>query len=294
MPNRTLGITFAGGGNRAFYQLGLMNVWGDALWPRVGAVAACSAGACVACMILSERVKQTSDFWKRRRAHVTRNFTWSNLLRGDNPAPHAPIYRDTLLHAFADGGFERIRRQPFPIFILAAALPPRLPPALATTLGITAYTVEKTLRKTMIHPSLGKLLGFAPFAHDARACKTPEDLAALILASSATPPFTPVGRYAERPLLDGGMVDNVPAFLLDDAPGVTHNLVLLTRPYPPTALGRRGDRLYLAPVVPTPVGRWDYTRPDLIDATIAQGEAEALQHHSALNAFLQDAATAPS
>src|SRR4051812_35296517 len=115
MVERDLAITFAGGGNRAFYQLGLMRRWAPELLPRVAAIAAVSAGACVATFMLSERADEAGEFWRERRRHVTKNFEWSKLLRGERPAPHAEIYRATLLHAFAEGGLERVRRQPFPI-----------------------------------------------------------------------------------------------------------------------------------------------------------------------------------
>lgn len=285
MNQRFLGITFAGGGNRAFYQYGFMRVRSD-LWNHVGAIASCSAGACVATFILSERGDVTSDFWKQRRAHVTKNFEWGNLLKGKKLTPHAPVYRDTLLYAYREGGLERIKKQPFPIYILTAELPAALPATLATLLGMTAYSVEKMFKKGMMHPSWGKYLGFRDAAFDARECSTPEELTALVLASSATPPFTPLGDFASKKLLDGGMVDNVPAFLLDDAP-IEKHLVMLTRPYPKDVLGRKGNRLYLAPSEPTPVTRWDYTRPDLVDATIEMGAREAELYKSEIDEFLK-------
>jgi predicted acylesterase/phospholipase RssA len=119
-----------------------------------------------------------------------------------------------------------------------------------------------------------------------RDCASPEELADLVLASSATPPFTPVGCFRTRRLLDGGLVDNVPAFVAEKRPGVRRTIVLLTRPYAPRVLGHRGRRLYLAPTGPTPIGRWDYTRPEALEDTVAMGEAEALVHAPALDAFL--------
>jgi predicted acylesterase/phospholipase RssA len=52
---RDLAITFSGGGNKSFYQLGLLRGWGARLLERVAAVAACGAGACVAALYLSGR-----------------------------------------------------------------------------------------------------------------------------------------------------------------------------------------------------------------------------------------------
>ncbi len=288
MSVRDLGITFAGGGNRAFYQMGLWRAWGDRLLPRIAAVGSVSAGACVICTILSGREAQAREFWTARRAHVRRNVEWRRLLRGQNPTPHGPIFRDTLRHTFIEGGLERVRAAPFPVWILAAEFPRGLPAGAAVAVGLGGYTLEKRMVKGRVHPEWGKALGFVPFIADARDCETPDALAALILASSSTPPFTPVGEFGGRRLLDGGMIDNVPAFVAERHPAVRRNLVLLTRPYPPAARGRHGSRLYLAPTQGTPVNRWDYTAPERVWATITMGEREAAVHAPLLDDFLHD------
>jgi predicted acylesterase/phospholipase RssA len=109
---------------------------------------------------------------------------------------------------------------------------------------------------------------------------------ALVLASSATPPFTPLGRVRGQLLLDGGMVDNAPAYLAEAVPGVERTLVLLTRPYPGPNIGWQGRRLYLAPTEPPPISRWDYTSVARVEATLALGRADADRHASALEALL--------
>jgi predicted acylesterase/phospholipase RssA len=287
MRKRDVAITFAGGGNRAFFQLGLMNRLAPLLTPRLGAIAACSAGACVATLWLAERSAETHDFWIKRREGVTKNLDVRRLMKREPLAPHGAVYRDTLLFSFREGGFERIVSQPFPIWILAARFPAHMPSSLAVAAGIGAYSLEKAMRPEMIHPSWGKKLGFRPFLFDARDCRSPEELADLILASSATPPFTPVGRFDGEPLLDGGMVDNVPAFAAERDPSVKLNVVLLTRPYPSQVLGQNGARYYIAPTVPVPIERWDYTRPDRLGATIDMGEREASIHQPALTRIVE-------
>ncbi len=279
---RDIALTFAGGGNRAFYQLGLMNRWKERLLPRVGAIGACSAGAFVATLMLTGRHEEVRKYWLERRSGVERNFDWRRLRRGESPAPHGPIYRDTLLFAFSDGGFEIVRDQPFPIYIVASAFPSRWPVAAAVGLGIGAYQLEKALRRAMVHPTWGRRLGFRPVVVDARDCQTKEELASLILASSATPPFTPIGSFRGRQLLDGGLVDNVPAFAVETHAELPRHLVLLTRPYRPEALASCASRIYVAPTQPVPVERWDYTRPHLLDETIAMGEREAVLHEKRL------------
>ena len=283
---RSLALTLAGGGNRAFYQLGVLQRWGERIAPELAVVAACSAGACVASLYFSERASQTREFWMRRRAGVTRNFDWSKLLRGERPAPHAAVYRDTMIFAMQDGGLERLRALPFPLLVLAAGFHSSMPVWAAVVVGLSAYNLEKRWAPERIHPRLGRTLGFVPRVFDARACETPEQVADLILASSATPPFTAIGSYQNHVLLDGGMVDNVPAFVAEREPAVTKNLVLLTRPYPARVIGPQASRLYVAPSRPTPVERWDYTRPDLVDETVTMGERESVEQRDALEAFL--------
>jgi predicted patatin/cPLA2 family phospholipase len=289
MSTRDLALTFAGGGNRAFYQLGLLNRWGDRLLGRACGVAACSAGACVVTFYLTGRQEEIADYWRERRGHVRKNLEWRRVLRGESPAPHGPIYREVLEFAFSRGGLERVRESPFPILVLAAAFPRLVPAGVAVATGIGAYQVEKAIRRRMIHPSFGRSLGFRPFVFDARECETAEELADLVIASSATPPFTPIGMFRGSRLLDGGMVDNAPAFVGDEIPGAARNLVLLTRPYPEGVTGRRGRRFYVAPSEPVPISRWDYTRPHLLDETIALGERDAERFGADLDAFLAPA-----
>lgn len=284
---RDLALTFAGGGNRAFYQLGLMTRWDERLLPRTAAIASCSAGACVITTHLSGRRAEARQYWMDRTRGITRNFDWSKLLRGQRPAPQGDIYRDTLLVTFAEGGLERIRRQPFPIYVLASSFPALVPGAMAVTLGITLYSIERSLRRGP-HPKSPHLVGFKAIAVDARECETPEELASLILASSATPPFTPLGKFRGQRLLDGGMIDNAPAFVVEERhPEVRHSIVLMSRPYHPSVMGIQGRRLYVAPTRPTPIDRWDYTRPHLLDDTVAMGEREAAVHESTLLRYLE-------
>ena len=282
---RDLALTFAGGGNRAFYQQGLLERWGDWMLPRTAGIASCSAGAFVIVSWLAQRHRESWDFWVKRRHGVTRNIDPLNLFRGVPMAPHGAVYRETAMHVLSDGGFERVKAQPFPIWILAAAFPWYLPAPLAVVAGLAGYQAEKALYPMRVHPTLGRALGFRAVVVDARDCNSPAELTDIILASSATPPFTPIGNFRGQRLLDGGMIDNVPAFIGDTIPGATRNLVFLTRRYPGDP-GAVGNRLYLAPSRPVPTNRWDYTRPELIRETIALGAHDADLHWPAVERFL--------
>ncbi len=283
---RDVALTLAGGGNRALLQTGILRRRWPRLEPRIAGLAACSAGASIAVSLLTGRELESSAYWLGRRAGVTRNVDWRLLALGRRPTPHTPIYRDTLRYALAEGGFERLRAAPFPVLVLTAVPPRWVPAPLAALIGMTVYSVERQVRHGRLHPSSGRRLGFTPRAFDLRGCESPEDVIDIVLASSATPPFTPIGRREGQALLDGGLVDNAPAFLADRIPGVGRHLVLLTRPYPESSVGRKGNRWYLSPGETVPISRWEYTRPDLIAATIALGHREAGRREAELSEFL--------
>ena len=285
-PARDLAVTLAGGGNRAFYQLGLLDPWWRDLGPRVGSMAACSAGACTALLLLTGRADPTFRFWHQRRAHVRKNFEWWRLARGDRPAPHFPVYRDTLHFALAEGGFERLQAVPFPLWVLVAVPPHGLPIPLAVPIGMGAYSLERWLNPGRLHPGIGRRLGFEPRAFDIRRCATIDEVVSIVLASSATPPFTPVGFLGGQAVLDGGLVDNAPAFVAEQTSGIRRHLVVLTRPYPAESVGHRNGRWYLCPSRPVPADRWDYTRPERIAATIALGAEDARTRRADLDAWL--------
>lgn len=286
MEERSLALTLAGGGNRAFYQAGLLEVLGSRIMPHLSVVATCSAGASMAALFFADRVDRAAGIWKRNVDGIDRNLDLRRLWRGESIAPHGRIYRETMIEAMEDGGLQRIQRLPFPLLVLTTGFSRYVPALAAVMLGLSAYNLEKRLRPRQLHPTFGRRLGFSPRIFDARECTTVEELTDLVLASSATPPFTPVGWYRGHRLLDGGVIDNVPAFVAEADPHTRRNLIMLTRPYPSGVLGRKGDRLYIGPTGDVPISRWDYTRPERLDETIAMGRRDAAVYGPALDQFL--------
>jgi len=283
---RDLGLTFAGGGSRSFYQVGLLEQWGPRVIPRLAAVSGVSAGAAMAALTLAGRAEEALAAFTEERRGLRRNVQPSRLLAGERPMPHDGIYRRTMLRALEGEGFARLRALPFPLYVLCAVVPPRVPPAVSVFGGLLLYQAEKKLRPRMLHPTVGRRVGFVERAHDARQCATLEDLVDLILASSSTPPFTRLGAYGGEALLDGSLIDNAPAHLVVEAPGVKKTLVLLTRPYPTGVGGAVGERLYLAPSSKVPIGRWDYREQAPVEATLSLGRRDATVHAEALERFL--------
>ena len=110
-----------------------------------------------------------------------------------------------------------------------------------------------------VHQEWATKAGFRGAVVSVRDCRTPEELADLLLASSCTPPVIPVMYRNNSPVLDGGLVDNAPVAALGPDPGPT--LVLLTRRYPLECLPRIPGRIYVQPSESVGVYKWDYTNP---------------------------------
>lgn len=273
------------------FQLGWFSEHQAAILPRVAAISACSAGAAMAVMLFSGREETTKGFFAEARKGVTGHVNLARWRTHGRPFPHESIYRESLHHALDQGGFERIKALPFAFDILCAALPSRpiynspvgIPAGIAV--GMAVYQAEKRMRKEMLHPTYPRWAGFRLRSWDARDCRTPEELVDLVLASSATPPFTKVGNFRGEQLLDGSLIDNAPAFLCEER-GVDHTLVLLTRPYPNAVLGRRGNRTYIAPQAQLPIARWDYRESAPVDETRAIGTTRAAADAALVTALL--------
>ena len=287
-------VVFAGGGNRCWWQAGWWDTVAPELHLRPRVIAGISAGAATACMIYAHDSHQTMDYYRAVLAGNRRNAYWGNLLRNERVFPHYGIYRTALLTIFADGRLAHLQQAP-EIRIGVAHIPRWSGPRLAVAAGLLAYNIDKHVLKTL-HPRLGRKLGFRPEFVRAQDCASPDQLADLLLQSASTPPFTPVLRRHGRPVLDGGLVDNVPVDALDAAPG--NVLVLVTRRYPRPrrfVLEEGGQRrLYLQPSERVPISSWDYTRPDAMTHAYElgrrDGETFLREWPSILNTELRPAA----
>lgn len=262
-------VVFAGGGNRCFWQAGFWSV----VAPRTGLAperaVAVSAGAALACAIFANRVEEALALTCQAMAANPRNRYWGNLLRREPVFPHAAIYRNILLEALNGEALARLHAGP-ELLVEIARIPDWMNPFGAVALGLGAYQLEKQLFHP-VNPKWGQRLGFHAEFIPVRGCPDRQTLADLILASSCTPPFTPLARWQGRIALDGGLVDNVPVAPTVAGPGPT--LVLLTRPY--KVLPDVPGRLFAQPSSKVPVSAWDYTSPAGVEATFRQGQKDA-------------------
>ncbi len=248
-------VVFAGGGNRCLWQVGFWEAVAPEIGLRPRVAAAVSAGAAMACALLCGRGRFALDYLKEKLARNPANFYPRNLLTKQKVFPHYDMYRQALLDVLDEQAFTRLQSGP-EVRILLARPPRWAGGTLGVGVGFLSYTLEKMIRRPL-HPHYASRLGFRPVAVRVSQCSGPRQLAELILASSCTPPVLPKMCWNGFPVLDGGLVDNVPLAALDPEEGPT--LILLTRRYPPDRLETPPDRVYLQPSRPVEVSKWDYT-----------------------------------
>jgi len=91
------------------------------------------------------------------------------------------------------------------------------------------------------------------------------------LAASCVPPVLPEGRFGDRNVLDGGLIENIPVRLADDEPGET--LVLLSRRYE-RRLPASARITWVQPSVPIKIDKFDYANPEGLQETFELGIAD--------------------
>lgn len=250
-------VVFAGGGSRCVWQVGFWEAIEPVFNLNPDVVTGVSAGATMACIILSGRAGFALEYMKRATANNEKNFYPENVIKKEELFPHPAIYRKAILATMDKAAMDKLASGPELRVVLAR--PPRYTgPRSAVLLGFLCYVVEK-YTKEPLHPQLASKAGFRADIVSTRECQTPDEVADLLLASSCTPPILPVMYRNSLPVLDGGLVDNIPVCALkeDDGPA----LVLLTRRYPLEKLPEAGDRLYVQPSETIPIYKWDYTNP---------------------------------
>lgn len=275
-------VVFAGGGSRCFWHAGFWREVQEPLALAPRQIAAVSAAGAIACAITAGIAHEALRLFQAATRANPRNVYWRNLFTSDPVFPHERIYRKAVLDLFDHTALAKVHAGP-DIRMLLGRLPRWLGPRTGILAAAVAYNFDKRVRK-VVHPTTPLALGFRPEVVSVRTCATPEALADLVLASSCSPPMTPLLTWNGRYALDGGVVDNVPVCALDDAPGET--LVMLTRRYP--ALPAIPGRTYVQPSEKPAVSAWEYTSAEGLQAAYDLGRRDGeafVKNHGRSAAF---------
>jgi predicted acylesterase/phospholipase RssA len=264
---------FAGGGSRCVWQLGFWhgaNAAGLGLDETVSYVASTSAGCAMATAAILNRELEALERFKVLTAANPSNVHWRNLRPGSRKPllPHMGMYRQVMNDFLTSDDLTALKRKALEFLI--ARRPVHLPGVLGPLIGFTVYGLEKRITGR-VHPQWSRRLGFEPIVANAGAATGVQELVEMVLAASCVPPVLRSPPYRGQLVLDGGMIDNVPAFLADQRPGET--LVLLSKRYP-RPLPEVPGRTYVQPSAPIRMDKFDYANPLGLQAVFELGTAD--------------------
>jgi predicted acylesterase/phospholipase RssA len=270
-------ISLAGGGNRCWWQAGVLDAWLSSHRLQAQRFVGTSAGAAIAAATLSGTLPQAID--NCRRLYAENPSVW----RGRSGAwfAHEVIYPAWINSYLCDAALTRLRNSGKALWVGVGRLPRALPVWTGVLLGTGAYLADKYYG-THLHPKLASWCGLRSELHNLNTVPDRQAGIHLLISAAAAPPFIACRHLQGRTAVDGGFVDNAPRLPLDES-NCAH-LMLLTRHYPkrPLMFYFQG-RTYLQPSMPIPVSTWDCTRRTDIMAAVVLGQQDGVNALRYLN-----------
>lgn len=277
MPQPTFeNAVFAGGGSRCFWQLGFWqgaNEAGVELTRTVRYAASTSAGCIVATAALLDRTQEALTLFKSYTESNPRNIHWDNLRPGrDGPLlPHMDMFLRAAREFLTPTDLQNLASKR--LEFLVTRIPGVWPASLAAMVAFMVYGLEKRITGAL-HPNWTQKLGFQPRVWSNQDAHDLEDFIAMMMASSSVPPVLPSPPYRGDRVLDGGIIDNVPAHLSDGRPGRT--LVLLSKRYR-HPLPEGGVRTYVQPSREITLDKFNYADPVALQQVYELGVGDGIR-----------------
>jgi predicted acylesterase/phospholipase RssA len=268
-------LIFAGGGNRCWWQAGVLTHWLNQGLQLPLQLVGTSAGAAVAAACLTTDGTQVAlDACLRLYNGNARMLDWHGLTRFKPRFAHQHIYPSWLSSFVNAQTFDTLCKVPSKLRV-AFTRPARwLGLGGSVVIGTLAYLVDK-YSGSRLHPGLPRMLGLHQEFLEPQACTSVAEAQNLLVAAAAAPPFLSAQRIGGAHAIDGGYFDNAP---IPPQMDVERNgtLILLTRHYPklPT-LFRCLGRNYLQPSQRVPVSTWDCTMRATVREAFALGQLDA-------------------
>ena len=267
-------LVLQGGGVRCLWQAGFLSVVAPHWERQPTKILAVSAGAAIACAFAADRLDAGVEAFREAVSKNEKNFYPSHVFSRKRMFPHAAMYRWVLSEVLNDAGMQALHRGP-DVDILLCRPPRRLSPATVTAL-LLGIGLGRRFSSGRICSTLIRTGGLAPEFVSVGSCRDARDVTDLVLASSSTPPFTPLLAFRGRHALDGGVLESVPMSGLRTTGARV--LVVLTshrdRVTRPSALPADATLTQVAPSRHIEGAPWDYANPRLLDVFYALGKED--------------------
>lgn len=213
-----ISLTFAGGGCKAFFALGVGRELLRA-GVKIHTISGTSAGSAMAMALISNVADEVVEHFCEITGKNPSNFHFKKIIKGKSPFPHEQMYRQAVaIHT----DFDKIKNTEMRIMLNAMLVPPDLyPPDDDFKRTKLLLSIANAYRKEM---NLAKKGIYQPVLHDlARRSRLKEvyftnddflnekAIEDIILVTSSAPPVVRLQKYYDgNYYLDGGLYDNLP------------------------------------------------------------------------------------
>ena len=267
-------LAFAGGGNRCWWQAGLLTQL-QAYGARLpDSLVGTSAGAAIAASFLAGSTMSALEACQRLYAANARLFDWRGLARFQLNFAHQTIYPAWLAYFVNEDHFKAIQSAPNRLLVAVTRPARLLGQAGSVAVGTLAYLVDKKLFHN-IHPALPRFLGLKQAFFALQDCNTAQEAQTTLRAAAAAPPFMSGVHLQGGWAFDGGYTDNAPIPAQNESEKA-FTLVLLTRHYPEhQALFQAHGRTYWQPSRKVPVSTWECRPSTTVAHAFALGQEDA-------------------
>lgn len=267
-------VVLAGGGNRCWWQAGLISYLTERGIVLPTQLIGTSAGAAIAAAYLVAGIPEALNSCVALYRQNETLFRREKLRRLQVEFAHRQIYPSWVQSFITRTSFEAARVSKHRLTVAVTHPIRLLGSTISISLATAAYLIDKKVWHS-IHPQIPKYLGLRQGFYSLHECSTVEDSQALLCAAAAAPPVMPPVKIRGLCTFDGGYTDNAPIVLQSESEKAA-TLVLLTRHYPrhPTMFQHAG-RTYLQPSRPVPVSTWDCTAKATVTDAFTLGYEDA-------------------
>ncbi|WP_130620085.1 patatin-like phospholipase family protein [Dyella amyloliquefaciens] len=271
-------VVFAGGGNRCWWQAGLMHCLMDRGMALPPMMVGTSAGAAIAASCLTGGTPAALASCKTFFSATTSVWDHRHVWRGRLDFAHERIYPAWIGSFVHEGNFGHLASSTTRLMVAFTRPSRALGLAGSLFAGTLAHVLDKHLWHR-IHPELPRRFGLRQDYAVLNTCADPAEAQNILVAAAAAPPLIRTRTVDALPALDGGYVDSAPVPETPESNSRDHaTLILLTRHYPalPQIFDCMGRR-YWQPSRPVPVSTWDCTRAATVSDAFSLGFDDACE-----------------
>ncbi|MDP5007888.1 MAG: patatin-like phospholipase family protein [Glaciimonas sp.] len=264
LNRRYQNIVFAGGGNRCWWQAGLIEKLASHPCWQVKQFVGASAGAAIATAFAANTMNNALNDCMQRFKQNAKNIEW-----GKRPFMMPDIWREWTTTFLNKDSFSVVKNSGIALNLALTRPIKGLPLSVSALIALGLYSSKKYISKNY-HSGIPHAFGFRSEHIDLAQCNTLEQAHQLLMATAAAVPIAPAVSWEGRPALDGGFYDSIP---LPKAPFSHPNtLILLTRyrPKQPHLFEFNGCT-YIQPSNTINAVNFDCTNADNVEIAYAHG-----------------------